>query len=128
MALNHRPKQHKPPHDGERHHQDGATWPNSSTEPCHVRVYRESLRYALGRKLGLTAQRRVSCLVPRDARVGDSIVIVPGCHIPFILRKKTDDKGEYFRIVGCAYVHGIMDGEAVPLDKDGDLLSKIEIR
>ncbi|KAJ9605444.1 hypothetical protein H2200_010101 [Cladophialophora chaetospira] len=85
----------------------------TSEQIRHVRVYGESLKFALGRKLALTKGSRASCLVPGDARVGDSIVVVQGCQIPFIFRKKTDDKGEYFRIVGCAYVHGIMDGEIV---------------
>lgn len=30
-----------------------------------------------------------------------------------MLRRNVDEKGEYFRIVGSVYVHGIMDGEAV---------------
>lgn len=76
-------------------------------------VFGESLKYPCGRRLALTKRSRVSCLIPRDAREGDHIVVIYGCPIPFILRRKVDENGESFRIVGCAYVHGIMDGEAV---------------
>ena len=64
--------------------------------------------------------------LPADARIGDCIVIIQGCEIPFILRRKVDEKGDYFRIVGCAYVHGVMDGELV--DTESWQMQDIEIR
>ena len=41
--------------------------------------------------------------------VGDGIWIFPDTEVPFILRKNTN--GTY-RLIGQAYVHGIMHGEA----------------
>ncbi|KAK4948749.1 hypothetical protein LTR10_012754 [Elasticomyces elasticus] len=81
-----------------------------------ARVYGLSLNYAYGRKLALSRDKKLPCLIPADARVGDELVIVGGCPIPFILRRKNDKdgKGDYFPMVGCVYVHGIMDGEAAP--------------
>ena len=90
-----------------------------------VRVFGESLAFSLGRKLGLTKRKRTSCLLPRQAQTGDLVVVLPGCPIPFILRRNMSDEGEYFRIVGCAYVNGIMDGEA--LEEAGILLTDVDI-
>ncbi|WAO89022.1 HET domain-containing protein [Fusarium falciforme] len=47
-------------------------------------------------------------LLPGDAEVGDRIVLVKGGRVPLLLRR--DGEGQY-RLVGEAYVHGIMDGE-----------------
>jgi hypothetical protein len=85
----------------------------SEVEISDVRAYGESVKFTLGRKLGLTRTRRTSALLPRDALAGDAIVVLQGCQIPFLLRRSTDAHGEYFRIVGCVYVCGIMDGEAI---------------
>jgi hypothetical protein len=45
---------------------------------------------------------------PASAEPGDSVVVVLGCEVPFLLRK--EDAASY-RLVGEAYVHGIMFGE-----------------
>ncbi|KAK7887989.1 hypothetical protein LTR67_009383 [Exophiala xenobiotica] len=98
----------------------------TGTELNDLRIYAESFSNTLGRKLALSKETRTPCLVPYDACEGDNIVIIQGCQIPFILRRRDDGdgKGEYFRIVGCAYVHGIMDGETVG---DGSDVRDIEI-
>ncbi|KAH8765275.1 heterokaryon incompatibility protein-domain-containing protein [Hyaloscypha sp. PMI_1271] len=41
---------------------------------------------------------------------GDAVAVVIGCQVPFVLRKSM---GERYKIIGEAYVDGIMDGEAV---------------
>jgi hypothetical protein len=41
---------------------------------------------------------------------GDAVAVVIGCQVPFVLRKSM---GGRYKIVGEAYVDGIMDGEAV---------------
>jgi hypothetical protein len=48
---------------------------------------------------------------PRSVQVGDSVWIVPGVKVPMILRK--GDRRNHFRIIGNAYVHGCMQGEAL---------------
>lgn len=83
----------------------------SNDDVSLVNVYGESLRYAYGRRLGLTKQKRLLCLIPSDAKINDHIVIIRGCCIPFVLREYVDGKGRYFRIVGCVYVHNMMDGQ-----------------
>ena len=44
-------------------------------------------------------------------QVNDELVVIPGCDVPLILRP-LDGDGVY-RLVGAAYVDGIMEGEAV---------------
>lgn len=49
-------------------------------------------------------------LGPASIRLGDFVVIVRGGQWPFILRQVAVRD---YRLIGTAYVHGIMDGEAV---------------
>ncbi|KAF6809413.1 ankyrin and het domain protein [Colletotrichum plurivorum] len=51
-------------------------------------------------------------MVPDGTEAGDEVWVVKGCNAPFVLRKSADREG-LMRIVGTAYVHGIMEGEAV---------------
>lgn len=48
-------------------------------------------------------------IVPITAQSGDEIMFLPGSPVPFVFRKM-DQPGEY-KLVGEAYVHGIMYGE-----------------
>jgi len=47
-------------------------------------------------------------LAPLSARLGDEIWNLKGAKIPFILRPQPDGG---FKLIGEAYVHGIMQGE-----------------
>ena len=47
---------------------------------------------------------------PQSLQIGDVVSIVPGSIVPFLLRKVQDNR---YRLVGEAYVHGIMHGEAL---------------
>ncbi|KAF7897902.1 uncharacterized protein EAF01_008868 [Botrytis porri] len=56
-------------------------------------------------------------MVRPHAEKGDVIVTLDGGKVPMILREQgshliDDDLGTHYRIVGPAYVHGFMDGEA----------------
>lgn len=46
---------------------------------------------------------------------GDIVCILFSGPVPFILRRD----GEYYKLVGGCYVHGIMYGEAVNMRRDG---------
>jgi hypothetical protein len=52
---------------------------------------------------------------PLWARVSDKIAIVDGCPCPVILRENSEQELHY-QLVGTAYVHGVMYGEAVEPD------------
>jgi heterokaryon incompatibility protein (HET) len=47
-------------------------------------------------------------LAPESAEIGDIICIFHGGVVPFVLRPEADGR---YRLLGEAYVHGIMDGE-----------------
>jgi hypothetical protein len=57
---------------------------------------------------------------PPNTQSGDQVWVLYGGQVPFILRRsnlcsiKTESRG--MQLIGDAYVHGIMDGEAVPED------------
>ncbi|PVH72336.1 hypothetical protein DL98DRAFT_660133 [Cadophora sp. DSE1049] len=55
---------------------------------------------------------------PDQMREGDVICVMHGASVPFVLRSVGRDR---FEIVGDAYVHGIMDGEAMSLDGVDDV-------
>lgn len=66
-------------------------------------------------------------LAPEDARIGDSVVILEGGDVPYILRRReqtADGLIETWELIGDAYVEGIMDGEAT---KTGDEMGDIWI-
>jgi Heterokaryon incompatibility protein (HET) len=52
-------------------------------------------------------------LVAGEAMAGDSVVLFQGGQVPLILRWM----GTHWKLVGDAYVHGIMNGEAFNLDE-----------
>ena len=62
-----------------------------------------------GRQLVKTDSGRVG-LASTSATVGDEVWILSGASVPFVLRRVSKDS--QYRLVGEAYVHGIMDGEA----------------
>lgn len=56
---------------------------------------------------------------------GDTIVSVEGAKVPLVLRKAGSHGGvKTYSLVGTAYVHGYMDGEALGLVKEGTLHEK----
>jgi hypothetical protein len=61
---------------------------------------------SVDRKLCLT-KRGYLGQIPIEAQSRDSICIFPGEVVPFVIRRS----GEHWKIVGDAYIHGIMYGE-----------------
>lgn len=66
-------------------------------------------RLCTGRSFFATKGGRIG-VGPRGTRQGDSVVILPNATVPFILRQMEDDL-KVHRLVGEAYVHGLMWGE-----------------
>ncbi|KZL79375.1 ankyrin and het domain protein [Colletotrichum incanum] len=61
-------------------------------------------------------------MVPDGCEAGDEIWVMKGCNAPFVLRKSAEREGMR-RIVGAAYVHGIMNGEAIEEDAEFEPVS-----
>jgi len=77
-------------------------------------VHRKShIEYCGGRRFFLTTSGRMG-IGPRCMRPGDIVVVLRGGQTPFILRKKVDG----YWLLGPAYVHGVMYGEAVQIERD----------
>lgn len=55
-------------------------------------------------------------LAPTNAQEGDLICVLFGCSVPVILREMKTEGGCYYYFIGEAYVHGMMDGEALAKD------------
>lgn len=73
--------------------------------------------------MGNFIQERQSCSTesghfgwaPLHARIGDKICIFLGYPIPFVLRPVEGEQSGDFELIGEAYLHGLMDGEAIKL-------------
>jgi hypothetical protein len=69
--------------------------------------------------------------MPRHANVGDKRCILNGCSVPVVLRKHVFGCRHRWELIGEAYVHGYMDGEAIfsmPLTKRKATEIEFEIR
>jgi hypothetical protein len=71
-------------------------------------------RYALQRKVVRT-EGGYLCLASNATAVGDNVMICKGSSVPLVMRR--NEKDGFFQLVGDAYVHGIMRGEAFQNDK-----------
>jgi hypothetical protein len=62
------------------------------------------------KSVGVTGKSRL-CLVPDGACEGDIVVVLRGFPAPFLVRQS----GDGFRLLGGTYLHGVMNGEALPM-------------
>lgn len=69
-------------------------------------------QWCQGRQLCLTRKGYLGW-VPAAARVGDAVGLFAGCRIPFVLGWYGGDE---YRVVGDAYLHGVMDGQGEGLE------------
>jgi hypothetical protein len=75
-------------------------------------------QYYNTRKLFRTRQARLG-QGPLSVVSGDEVWLLTGGFVPFLLRRV--GKGRY-RLIGEAYIHGIMHGEAVPSSPDSQII------
>lgn len=75
------------------------------------------------RRFAITSRGMIG-LVPRTTQPGDEVALLSGGQVPYILKRADehgatdehnshDDKHLRFHLIGEAYMHGIMDGEAL---------------
>ena len=76
-------------------------------------AYLGVVAYKLIRRQLLITARGYIGLAPDNAREGDEVTLLPGATVPYLLRPLRRKQGrEGHELVGHAYVHGIMYGEA----------------
>jgi hypothetical protein len=83
-------------------------------------LFLDCLPLCVGRRLAVL-ETGVPCLVPGDTQTGDALFIFSGAPLPMVLRPQ----GHFFRIVGCCYIHGMMEGQ--PFENEGNCLNFIDI-
>ncbi|KAM0541268.1 hypothetical protein ACHAPJ_013313 [Fusarium lateritium] len=76
------------------------------------------------RKRGFSTDTGKIGIGNRDIRVGDSICILGGGNMPFILRQ-VEGHAAVYQYIGQAYVHGIMDGEMMDEGQDMEWMSLV---
>lgn len=86
----------------------------------YLRAWRVQAEYATNRQLCRTRNGYV-CWAPHTALPGDVVCVLSGAPWPFVLRKK-GHSSERYMLLGDAYIHGIMNGEATPAN-EADLVS-----
>lgn len=77
--------------------------------PDVLAVHRPFKVMVAGRRFAVTRQGRLAWC-PMKSLPGDSIAILNGATVPFVLRR--DGEGGRYSVVGDAFVQGVMDGEA----------------
>lgn len=88
----------------------GVTTAGSTTGlPSDCAAYASSIGLVANKHALCFTEHRLMGLVPLLTQSDDIVVIVHGCDVPFVIRP-TERKG-YYRLVGEAYVHGVMNGE-----------------
>ncbi|EPE33782.1 hypothetical protein GLAREA_06795 [Glarea lozoyensis ATCC 20868] len=90
--------------------------PEVQVSGANRRDWKLSMLYAITlRKLFISDEGWLG-LAPMNSVPGDRIALLEGGRVPFILRPTGNEN--QFEMVGDAYVHGIMDGEAWDEGKD----------
>ena len=58
--------------------------------------------------------------VPQETVTGDEICVFDGSKMPFVIRLVPSRKNNYYRLIGAAYMHGLMYGGARVMGKGRD--------
>jgi hypothetical protein len=78
-------------------------------------LFTDAVRLSMTQRRIIESDKGHLALAPESSQIGDSIVILEGCRVPLVLRPHSEDS-TCFIIVGSAYVHGVMHGQAMSSD------------
>lgn len=84
-----------------------------------VQNYAEALRRVTRRRRFFATRGGRIGLGPVDMKVGDTVAVVFYCPTPYLLRRRGVEAEGRWELVGEAYVHGMMYGEALSLLPEG---------
>ena len=92
--------------------------PNTNNDlSASIQIYLEAARkVCFGRKFFTTENGRVG-LGPQKMEAGDVVCILKCVRVPFVLRKHELEPQTYY-LIGEAYVHGLMRGEYLKINKN----------
>jgi hypothetical protein len=88
-------------------------------------VWNSTRSYCCTGRRFCVAGRGYLAMVPPGTEEGDSLVILYGLHTPFVLREVPGEGPKRFVMVGEAYVHGVMDGEAMMEERNPETFDLI---
>ena len=75
--------------------------------PLKWQGFEDRMVFRMGRRMARTSEGYIG-LVPAKTQPGDCVWLLKGGNVPFVIRDESGTK----RLVGEAYIHGIMKGEA----------------
>lgn len=101
--------------------------PDGVRDLSEIDTFNAHISRATARRRFFVSREGFIGLGPPGTKVGDKICVLAGGKVPFILRDLEGDErgdneskpGTYCRLLGDAYVHGLMDGQAVKMVEDG---------
>ena len=82
----------------------------STNVETYTRPFSDAAIWRCVKRSFITTKKGYLGLAPWGAHEGDVVCVLRGGDVPFVLREKEDG---YWKLVGEAYVHGIMDGSWV---------------
>ena len=86
-------------------------------------LYATSFVYIVGSRRLFVTEKGYVGLGAKSVQTGDKVFVFPGGLVPFVLRTSIEG---YYRLVGEAYIHGFMRGEA--LKDQSYKLTRVNIR
>lgn len=84
--------------------------------PLKWQGFEDRMVFRMGRRMARTSDGYIG-LVPAKTKVGDCVWLFKGGSVPFIVREENGT----MRLIGEAYIHGIMKGEAFDEGKCQDI-------
>lgn len=89
---------------------------------------KDILSYHVDRALFITEKGSIG-LGPDRCKAGDVVAVLAGADVPFVLESRAVSKRDAFYLIGEAYVHGAMHGEAVrSVEEDREAWKHIVLR
>jgi hypothetical protein len=96
--------------------------PDNASEYDYTEAYSCNNRTGQGRRFMTTMGGRLGWGIDnmfgddeKQVKSGDKVAIIFGCSTPIVIRPY----GSHFHVLGEAYIHGLMDGEALGLLESG---------
>ena len=101
--------------------EDGEEKTNRFNEMCTQHMqYSQSAAHVYNSRRLFTTRSGYLCVGPASTQLNDQIWVVSGGVTPLVLRPLDSGVGQYFKLVGEVYVHGMMDGEILDQKREDD--------